>query len=123
MDQVLQEGGLLQIRAVGKEGEGWRGAVIKPGWIGDDVSEILVQESVVRFYSEFKFVAAMNRGDRALEISFVEEIVLKNLDGRGIWIRVEIVGVIANHAAQIGHYIPRKDMLVGNDPYRFDVVR
>ncbi len=42
-------------------------------------------------------------GDGAIEIALAKPIVLKNFDGSGERVGVEIVGVVADHAAKIGN--------------------
>ena len=67
-------------------------------------------------------MAAMHGGDTALEISFAKEIVLEDLDRRGLRVGIEIIGVVANHSAKIGHHVGRKRVLVADDAHGFDIV-
>ena len=122
MDQVLHEGGLLQIGTPGQKAEGWRRVIVELGRIGNDVAEIFVQERIVRFDPEFELVTATHRGDGALEVSLAEKIVLNDFDGRGVVVGIEIVGVVAHHPVQIHHHIGRKNMLIADDAHGLDVV-
>ena len=105
VDQVLHKGGLFEIRAIGQKVEGSGRAGIKLGWIGDVESKVLIQESIVGLDSEFPFLAAVNGGNGAFEISFAKPIVLKNLYGSGIRVGIEIDGIVANHGVKIGHHM------------------
>src|SRR5277367_6788083 len=122
-DQILNEGGLLEVRAAGLKAKRKRRAVIKLRRIGNVVAEVFVQESVVRFNSKLPFVPPMIDGPGALEITFAKAIVLENFDGGGCRVGVEIIGIIADHAAKVGDRMRRKGVLVGDGAHGLDVIR
>ena len=121
-DFVLDEGGLLEIGLVAGEGVGLRRVGIEVVGIGDEVVELFVEESVVGLDADFDFVALLVDGDGAFEIALAEIVVLEGDDGSGERIRVEIVGVVANHAAEVADDVGVEDVLVGDDAHRFEVV-
>ena len=69
------------------------------------ISEILIQKNIVGLQSDFPFVAAVNGGKRAFEISFAKPIVLKNLYRGRIRVGIEIICIVAHHHAKIGHHV------------------
>ena len=78
---ILYIYGLLKVRAVARKGEGQGSARIELRVIGDEKTEILMQKRVVRFHSCLDFLPAMADGNAGFEISLIELIVLKDLDG------------------------------------------
>ena len=62
-------------------------------------------------------------GRHALEIDFVEPIVLKENDGGRQCVGVEVVPVIAHHAAKVSDDLWREDVPVGDNPHGFEIVR
>ena len=81
-----------------------------------------MEKQIVGFDAGLEFVAAVMDRDRGVEISLSEVVVLKRHDGRGVGVGIEVVGVVANHAAKIGENIGRKNVLVGNDAHGFEVI-
>src|SRR5271169_5605400 len=123
VDQILNEGGLLEVRAAGQKTKGKGRAGIKLRWVGNVVVEVFVEESVVRLDSKLPFVSSMIHGDAALEIAFAKAIVLKNFDGSGFRVGVEIIGIVADHAAKIGDGMRGKSVFEGDDAHGLDVIR
>ena len=113
---------MLEIGPVSQEAKGQRRGGIKLSWIGDDVTEILVQKYVVRLDSKLKFVPAAIDGCDAFEISFTKKVVLKDFDGSRFCVGVEIVRIVANHRAKISDRLGRKSVLVGGASHRLNVV-
>ena len=104
------------------EGEVQRRAGVELRRVGDGVIEILVQEGVVRLDAHLPFIAAMVDGDHSLEITFVEPVVLKQNNRSGQSIGVEVIAVIAHHAAKIADHIGRENVPVGDRTHGFEIV-
>ena len=121
-DFVLDEGGLFEVGLVAGEGVGLRRVGIEVVGIGDEVVELFVEEGVVGLDADFDFVALFVDGDGAFEIALAEIVVLEGDDGRGERIGVEIVGVVADHAAEIADDVGIEDVLIGDDAHRLEVV-
>src|SRR5580658_2093489 len=105
VNEVLNVGSLFEVgtRAGERESsdgtrvEGITGGIIRVG--GDDVVVVFVEENVVGFNAGFPFLVAMVNRNRTIEISFLKVIVVDNDDRPGVGIGVEVVGVVAYHAA------------------------
>ena len=82
--QVLHEGGLFEIRALAREGEGSGVSVVELGCIRDDVTEIFVQESVVGFDTDLPFIPSAVSGEACFDVTFTKPIVLENFDRSGL---------------------------------------
>src|SRR5215469_2481081 len=63
----------------------------------------------------------MNR-NCAVEISFAEVVVEKGNHRRRLWIRSQIIRTVAHHASQAAQGIWGKDMLIGDDAHRLEIV-
>jgi len=68
------------------------------------------------------FLMSVVNGDGGIEISLFEVIVLKGSDGPGAAVGIEIVGVVTDHAADIGENVGRENVLVGGDAHGLEVV-
>src|SRR4029077_8676913 len=108
------------------EGEGGRGAWSE--WIagigricGDEVAEVFVEKKIVGFEDGFSFVAVVMHGDGGVDISLFEVVAQEGSDGPGAAVGVEVVRVIAHHAANIGEDVRRKDVLVGRATHRLEI--
>ena len=110
MDEILNKSGLLEIRPVAGECERRRRAGIKrieriAGAGGNDVAEVLVQKKIVGFQARLPFLTAVVDRDCAVEISLLEVIVQKRGDRPGAVVRVQVAGVVAHHATNIGQNV------------------
>ena len=81
-------------------------------WIGNDIAEVLVQECVVRLEPELPLLPAPIGGERTSKIPLSESIVLEYLYRSLLRVGIEIVGVVADHAAKLGQHMGRENMLV-----------
>ena len=61
-------------------------------------------------------------GDGAFEIALPKVVVLKRDDRSRERIRIQIIGVVAHHAAEIADNVGREDVLVGDDAHGFEIV-
>src|SRR5271166_1147567 len=121
-NQILNEGGLLEIWSITNKAEpSWR-AGVELGGVGDDVGEFLVQENVVRLDTDLPLLFAAVDGNRSFEIRLGKVVALKGNDGRGQQIRRQAVGVVAKHASKIADNVRRENVLVGDDPDVFEDV-
>ena len=57
-----------------------------------------------------------------LKYPSLKPVVLKDLDGGGVDIGIEMVRVVAHHAAKVGNHIGRKRVLIGDDAHRFKII-
>ena len=106
VEEILDEGRLFEIRAGAGERKGYGSAGIEGiervvGICGDEVAEVFVEEEIVGFNASFPFVTAVMDGDGCVEISLSEVVVQEGGYGPGTAVGVEVVGVVANHAANI----------------------
>ena len=127
-NQVLHKRRLLQVRPLALarigpwEAERQGRVVVKLRGVGDDVIEILVQESIVRFDADLPFIPAVVDREHSLEIQLVKPVVLKQNDRSGQGIGIKVVGVVAHHAAKIADHIGREDVPVGGNGHGLEVV-
>src|ERR1700733_8829664 len=133
MDQILYVRGLLEIGEMRGEGERATGTGLSAHpvrsagigvelrGVGNDVVEIFVQESIVRFDPEFKLLPPVIDRYASLEISLAKPIVLKHFDGGRILVGVEVVGIIPPHAPKVRDDVGRECVLVGNNSHRLEV--
>src|SRR5271156_4433212 len=122
-DLVLHKRALLKVRLAAQETErGWR-AGIKLREVRNHIAEVLVKKGRIGFNPSLPFLSAVMNRNASLEISLAKIVVLEGDDRRGIRIGVEIVGIIANHPAEIADNICRKNVLIRNDSHRFKTIR
>src|SRR5580704_1639317 len=120
---ILHERALLKVWLAAQETERGRRVGIKLREVRNLVAEVLVKKGRIGFDPGLPFLPAMMNRNTSLEISFAKIVVLESDDRRGIYVRVQIVGVVANHPAEIAYNIRRKNMLIGNDSHCFEIVR
>src|SRR5260370_3629455 len=120
-NEILHKTRLLQIVTVAGEAEARRRARSKLCWIRDHVAKALVNRSKIRLHTSLPFVPSMMRGNATLKIFFAEAAVLKRDDARRKRIRTKGVRVIAHHQPQITQQIWCKNVLVRQNPHRFQV--
>src|ERR1700679_2435782 len=87
---VLNECGLFEVGALGREGKGGWSSIIELCGVCDDVAEILMQEGVVCFDADLPFVPSSVPGETCLDVAFAKPLVLEDLDRRGFgaWFEV-----------------------------------
>ena len=81
-----------------------------------------MKKKTVGFDSRLEFVAFVMNGDGGVEVSLSEVVVLKRHDGGGVWIGVEIVRVVADHASKIGEDVGRENVLISDDAHGLKVI-
>jgi len=116
VDEVLKKGRLFEVRAAAGEGESsgrtrieWVVGIGRRIWVGgDEVAEVFVKEKIVGLDAGLPFLMSVVNGDGGIEISLFEVIVLKGSDGPGAAVGIEIVGVVTDHAADIGENVGEK---------------
>src|ERR1700728_5287987 len=86
---VLNECGLFEVGALGREGKGGWSSIIELRGVCDDVAEILMQEGVVCFDADLPFVPSSVPGETCLDVAFTKPIVLEDFDRRGLRTWVE----------------------------------
>src|ERR1700722_6675245 len=69
VDLILDKRGLLQIRSIRRKIECTCSRRVKLARVSDDVGELLIQKSIVRFNAHLPLVAAPVNRDCSLEIS------------------------------------------------------
>ena len=128
MDEVLNEGGLFEVGTAASEREsghragveGITDGVIRVG--GDRVAVIFVEEEVVGLKADFPFLVAGVNGDGGVEISVFKIVVLDDNDGPGVGIGIEVVGVVADHAADVNENVGRENVLIGSAAHGLEII-
>ena len=117
---------MFEVGAVGGEGEGGgssgvEGVVGIAGVSGDEVAEVFVKEEVIGFEAGFPLVAAVMDGDGGVEVPLFEVVVQIGGDGPGAVVGVEIVRIVAHHAANVHEDVGGENVLIGNDTHRLEI--
>src|SRR5665213_4559976 len=94
----------------------WRSRV-ELGWVGDRVIESFMKIDEVAFKAGFPFLQTMIYGGAAFQVSLTISAVLGSNDRSGECIRRQMRGVVAHHAAEIGQYMGRNNMLPCGGPH------
>src|SRR5271167_2575308 len=116
-DQILNESRLLQVWPIAHKAERRRRSRVELRRIGDYIGEALVQEDVVRLYTDLPLLPAAVNGNRSFEISFGKAVALECDDGRGQQIRRQAVRIVANHPSKVAYNVGREQMLIRNDSH------
>src|ERR1700693_5502811 len=77
MDQILYEHSLFEIRSISRKLKCPRRGGIELRGVGDDIGEVLIQQSIVRLHPELPFLSTVIDCNRCLEISLAEPVVLR----------------------------------------------
>jgi hypothetical protein len=127
VNEILKERGLFEIRPGTGEGEGVLRTGIE-GIIGviricsDAVSVAFVKENIVGLEAGFPFVMAVVNGHGSAEIPFSKIVVLEDDDWPREGVRIEIAGVVADHATDAEQNVGRENVLIGGDAHGLEIV-
>src|SRR4029077_6882139 len=80
------------------------------------------QEHRVGFDTSLELLPSVMDRDGAVEVALRKVIVEEDNDGSGFGIGSEVVGIVPDHSAKAAQRVRRKNVRIGNDAHRFEVI-